>query len=199
MICGNRRKWGDALQSTQLEAWHLAIFCKCYQFPALLLSQSQSIAGRLKQQALYGCSDKCPWLPRKPVSHITHLQGTSVAQDPTQAVLPASSRHPLLGTPISSLGYLAAPPLLPREPGAYPLQMSATLLSYFIFLVASHSHQVGGGQRWCFIHLCNPRIRAGCGGWWTIFVDHRKEGGRKKTDTIHESGRGVAITEVSTI
>ena len=110
---------------------------------AVTITITITIAGRLKQQALYGRSDKCPRLPGKPVSHITHLQGTSVAQDPTQAALPAFSRHPLLGTPISSLGYLAAPPLFPREPGAYPLQMSATLLSYFIFLVASHSHQAG--------------------------------------------------------
>lgn len=100
--------------------------------------------------------------------------------------------------PISSLGYLAGPPLFPREPSVYPFEMFTTLLAYIIFLAVSHYHQVGGGQRWCFIYLCNPSIRAGCGGWWTIFVDHSKEGGRKKTDTIYESGRGVAITEFLT-
>lgn len=116
------------------------------------------------------------------MSHITHLQGTSVAQDPTQAALPASSRHPLLGTPISSLGYLAAPPLLPREPGAYPLQMSATLLSSFIFLVASHSHQVGGSQRWCLSISATPESeQAAEVDELYLLTTGRREEGRKQT------------------
>ena len=131
-------------------------------------------------------------------SYITHLQGTSVAQDPTQVAPPASSRHPLLGTPSPAWATWLALLCFSENPVRAPWRCT-TLLAYAIFLAVSRCHQVGGGQRWCFISLCCPSLWAGCGGWWTIFVDHRKQGGRKKTDTIYDSGIGVAITEFLTI
>ena len=169
----------------------------------MLLPQSQSIAGRLKQQdAVTSVHDQSPprppLHPGKPVSYITHLQGTSVAQDPTQVAPPASSRHPLLGTPSPAWATWLALLCFSENPVCAPWRCT-TLLAYAIFLAVSCCHQVGGGQRWCFISLCCPSLWAGCGGWWTIFVDHRKQGGRRKTDTIYESGIGVAITEFLTI
>ena len=123
---------------TQHEAWCLAMFCKCYQFTALLLPQSQSIAGRLKRQdAVTSVCDRPPPYPGKPVSYITHLQGTSVVQDPTQVAPPASSRHPLLGTPSPAWAAWLALLCFPENPVRAPWRCT-TLLAYAIFLAVSH-------------------------------------------------------------
>lgn len=142
------------MQSTQREARCLAMFSKCYQFTAMLQSQSQSIAGRLKQLPP----------PLAPEACVTHhpppgnISGSRPNSGSASCLLKTSSPW----HPICSLGYLAGLPLFPREPSVYPFEMFTTLLAYIIFLAVSHYHQVGGGQRWCFIYLCNPSIRAGC-------------------------------------
>ena len=150
------------MQSTQREARCLAMFSKCYQFTALLRSQSQSIAGRLKQQhAATSVHD-----PPRPEACVTHdpPPGNTSGSRPNSGSASCLLKTSSPWHPISSLGYLAGPPLFPREPSVYPFEMFTTLLAYIIFLAVSHYHQVGGGQRWCFIYLCNPSIRAGCGG-----------------------------------
>ena len=93
-----------------------------------------------------------------------------------------SLRHPLLSTtPHLHLGALGCPsPIFPQHALQTPLRLLPHCVSYFICLVVSYYHQTGGGQRWCFIHICIPEHRSmpqrrRC----AIFADHRKEGGRK--------------------
>ena len=117
------------MQSIQHEARCLAMFCKCYQFTVMLLPQSQSIAGRLKQQdAVTSVHDQSPPAPPPREACVIHhpppgnISGSRPNSGSASCLLQTSSPW----HPISSLGYLAGPPLFLREPSACPLEMYHT-------------------------------------------------------------------------
>lgn len=165
------------MQSTQHGAWHVAMFCKCYQFTVLLLSQLPGgLSSRVYRDAVKSVHDPSG----KPVSSSLTFREAPVALRPNSGS--TSLRHPLLSTtPHLQLGVLGcSSPIFPEHTLHTPLRLLPHCVSYFICLVVSYYHQTGGGQRYCFIHICIPEHRSmpqrrRC----AIFADHRKEGGRK--------------------